>query len=126
MCLTDMKRKNTKNQKKPLNNGITSHYQHARYKRENFINKYIHDDGHIIDGFIVDKGHKNGAEVHSITDNGIIIIHNLTSGALVTKLIAREWQLRRYYEGTNRVPPKELENALYLARWHESLGYNQV
>lgn len=109
-----------------MNSTVTNHYKNKRYKRENFINKYIHNDGHIIDGFIVDKGHKNGAEVHSITDNGIIIIHNYSTGALVTKLIARSRQLLRYYESTNREPPKELKNALYLARWHESLGYNQV
>ena len=111
---------------KKMNSAVTNHYKNKRYKRENFINKYIHNDGHIIDGFIVDKGHKNGAEVHSITDNGIIIIHNLQSGALITKLVARENQIKCYYEGTNRTPPKEYENALYLARWHESLGYNQV
>ena len=109
-----------------MNSTITNHYKNKRCKRESFINKYIHDDGHIIDGFIVDKGHRNGAEVHSITDNGIIIIHNLKSGALITKLIARENQIKRYYEGTNRTPPKEYERVLELARWHESLGYNQV
>ena len=80
----------------------------------------------IIDGFIVDKGHPNGAEVHSITDNGIIIVHNLMSGDLVTKLIAREGQIKRYYENTNRERPKEYENILKLARWHESLNYNNV
>ena len=115
MCLTAMK-----------NKVVTNHYKKERRKRENFINKYIHNDGYIIDGFIVDKGHKNGAEVHSITDNGIIIIHNLESGALVTKLIARENQIKRYYKNTNKTPPREYKRVLELARWHESLGYNSV
>lgn len=102
---------------------VSKHYKNKRHKREKFINKYL-NEGHVIDGFIVDKGHKNGAEVHSLTDNGIIIVYNLHSGVLVTKLIAREQQIKRYYEGTNRERPPEYENVLKLARWHESLYYN--
>ena len=105
---------------------VTKHYKNQRHKREDFINKYLHDDGYIVDGFVVDKGHRNGLEVHSITDNGIIIIHNLVSGALITKLIARPNQIRRYYESTGREPPKEYERILELAKWHESLHYNYV
>ena len=115
MCLTAMK-----------NKVVTNHYKKERRKRENFINKYIHNDGNIIDGFIIDKKHPAGAEVHSVTDNGIIIIHNLESGALVTKLIARENQIKRYYKNTNKTPPREYKRILELARWHESLGYNKV
>lgn len=102
---------------------ISRHYKNKRYKREKFINKYL-NDGHIIDGFVVDKGHSKGAEVHSLTDNGIIIVHNYHSGLLVTKLIAREQQIKRYYEATKRELPPEYKNILCLARWHESLYYN--
>lgn len=103
---------------------VGKHYKNERYKREKFINKNLNGDGYIVDGFVVDKGHKDGLEVHSITDNGIIIIHNMKSGKLVTKLIAREQQIKRYYESTGREPPKEYGRILELARWHESLGYN--
>ena len=85
----------------------SKHYKSQRYKREKFIEKYLGGEGCIIDGFIVDKGHPMGAEVHSITDKGIIIIHNLNSGKLVTKLLARPQQIIRYYEHTNREPPPE-------------------
>ena len=105
---------------------VSKHYKIQRNKREKFINKYIHDDGHIVDGFIVDRGHKDGAEVHSLTDNGIILVHNLESGALVTKLIAREKQIERYYEKTGREKPLEYKRIMELARWHHSLGYNHV
>lgn len=104
----------------------SKHYKNQRYKREKIINKCLHNDGHIIDGFIVDKGHPMGAEVHSITDKGIIIIHNLLSGSLVTKLIARPEQITRYYNRTKREPPPEYERVLELAKWHESLGYNHI
>lgn len=105
---------------------ISKHYKKQRYKREKFINKYVNGDGRMVDGFIIDKGHKGGVEVHSITENGIIIIHNLVTGKLITKLCAREQQIKRYYESTGRTPPPEYERILELARWHESLGYNYM
>ena len=103
----------------------TEHYKNQRYGREKFINKYI-GDGYIVDGFVVDKGHPNGVEVHSITENGIIIVHNYRTGKLVTKLLARPQQIKRYYESTGREKPPEYKRALYLAEWHKSLGYNNV
>ena len=78
----------------------------------------------MVDGFVIDRGHKDGLEVHSITDNGLIIIHNLTSGKLITKLLARKNQIKRYYESTGREPPEDYEDILRLAELHESLGYN--
>lgn len=105
---------------------ITQHYKNNRCNRENFINEYLGGDGYIIDGFVVDKGHKMGLECHSITENGIIIIHNYHSDALITKLIARPHQIMRYYEHTKRQPPTEYESVLELARLHEKLGYNKI
>lgn len=105
---------------------ITKHYNNQRYNREKFIEEHLGGDGYIVDGFVVDNRHPNGLEVHSITDNGIIIVYNLVSGNLVTKLIARENQIKRYYKSTGREPPKEYENILKLARWHESLHYNHM
>ena len=103
---------------------ISNHYRSQRYKREKFIKRYLHDDGQIVDGFIVDRGHRNGAEVHSLTDKGIIIIHNYNTGVLVTKLIAKPEQVIRYYENTGRKKPPEYKHILQLAQWHESLCYN--
>lgn len=104
---------------------VSKHYETQRNEREKFIEEHL-GEGHIIDGFIVDKGHPKGAEVHSITDNGIIIVHNLLSGKLVTKLLARPQQIKRYYEHTQREPPEEYESVLELARLHNVLGYNEI
>lgn len=104
---------------------VSKHYETKRGKREKFIEEHL-GEGHMIDGFIVDKGHPKGAEVHSILDNGLIIVHNLNSGKLVTKLLAREWQIRRYYENTNRQRPPEYDEVVELARQHEKLGYNYM
>ena len=103
----------------------TEHYKKQRYNREKFINEHI-GDGYIVDGFVVDKGHLNGIEVHSITDNAIIIVHNYRTGKLVTKLLARPQQIKRYYESTGRKPPPEYKSILKLARQHNILGYNNM
>lgn len=101
----------------------TNHYKKKRYKREKFIDKYL-GNGNIVDEFIVDRGHPHGAERHCITDNAIIIIYNVVSGKLVTKLLARPQQIKRYYESTGREPPTEYEHILELAFQHNVLGYN--
>lgn len=100
----------------------TNHYKNKRYKREKFISKHLCGDGNVIDSFIVDKGHKNGLERHDITDTGLIIVYNLESQKLVTKLVARPNQVKRYYQDVDRSPPKWL---LELCKWHESLNYNK-
>lgn len=100
----------------------TKHYEEQRIKREQLINDL--GDSYIIDGFVVDKGHKNGLEVHSITSNGVIVIHNLHSGELITKLIARPHQIERYYESTGREKPMEYDKVIRLAQWYKILGFN--
>lgn len=109
--------------KKKKKQKISRHYRIKRYRREKFIEDI--DEGYIIDGFIVDRGHRNGAEVHSITSNGVIIIHNLKSGKLITKLLARPSQIKRYYKYTGRETPPEYKNILKLAELHKILGYNK-
>lgn len=101
---------------------VSKHYKTKRNKREKFINEYLNGDGRVIDSFLVDRGHKNGMERHDITENGIILIYNANTNILISKLIARENQIKRYYKNAGREPPKSL---IHLAKWHESLGYNK-
>lgn len=99
----------------------TNHYKNKRYKREKFIHKYLYGDGNVIDSFVIDKNHPMGEEIHCVTDTGLIIIYNAISQKLVTKLIARPNQIKRYYNDVDKAPPRWL---LDLARYHESLHYN--
>lgn len=101
---------------------VSKHYKGKRNKREEFIDKYLNGDGKIIDSFIVDKGHKDGLEKHCITENGIIVIYNAVSNKLITKLVARPNQIKRYYKNSGREPPRWL---LDLCYWHQSLNYNK-
>ena len=99
----------------------SNHYSKKRNRREMIINKCI-GDGNVIDVFEVDRGHRDGTELHSITDTGLIIIYNKRTSKLITKLIARPNQIARYYKNANKQPPDWL---LQLAQHHKELGYNK-
>lgn len=102
---------------------VSKHYDEARYYREMFIDNYLGGDGKTLDSFVVDKGHRNGLERHCITDHGLIVVYNVNSGKMVTKLIARPQQVRRYYDGTGKAPPKEI---LQLCFKHQCKGFNNL
>lgn len=104
---------------------MTNHYKNQRFEREKFIDEHL-GNGRVVDEFVVDRGHPNGAERHCITDNAIIVIYNVISGKLVTKLLARPQQIRRYYESTGKKHPPEYNNIIELAYQHQRLGYNHI
>lgn len=87
------------------------HYRQERYIRENRIKRYI-GYGTVIASFLVDRGHANGPEIHEITDTAIINVYNERTHKLITKLIARPGQIRRYYEDGN-APQDVLDKAYY-------------
>lgn len=80
------------------------HYSEDREAREAIIRQI--GMGKVVASFRVDRGHRNGAEIHKITSTGIIVIYNERTGKMITKLIARVGQIRRYYKDGNA--PKEL------------------
>lgn len=98
----------------------STHYTNDREARENLIKKIGY--GQIIKTVEIDKGHRNGPEIHKVSNTGIITIYNKYSGKLITKLIARPNQIKRYFEN-ERIIPQEL---LSLAKYHEKMGYNLV
>lgn len=82
---------------------ISIHYLTERGQREALIQKI--GIGTIVKSVVVDRGHVNGAEIHNITSTGIIIIQNQQTKKVVTKIIARPGQIKRYY---NNNAPEEL------------------
>lgn len=97
------------------------HYAMERADRNAFIDKHI-GLGTVIDTFIVNRGHPGGAEIHSVTDTAIILIHNLSTKKLITELIARPEQLKRLYRSEGRKPPARI---LQLAYKHNAERYNE-
>lgn len=87
----------------------SKHYSTDRQEREKVIEMIGY--GKVVAEFVVDRGHRNGAEIHKISDTGIITIYNQKSGKLITKLIARPGQIRRYYK-EGKAPKNLIEKAI--------------
>ena len=62
----------------------------------------------IVSRFIVDKGHRNGAEIHEVYPDSTIKIYNLNTLKLITILFARPAQIKRYYKAFNEQAPELL------------------
>ena len=69
--------------------------------------------------FTIDKGHKNGEEIHVITENGVVHIYNKSSKKYITGLIARPGQLTRYGVIIPDFVIRRAEN-------HVALHYNEI
>lgn len=92
------------------------HYQNDRQRREQKIKEI--GLGTPVTETIIDKGHKNGPERHVLTSTGIIVIYNYYTGKMITKLIARPNQLKRF----ENVP----EIIVVIAKEHQKKGYNHL
>lgn len=68
---------------------------------------------------IVNKGHKDGNEVHVIYNNGIIKIYNANTRKFITVLIAREPQIARYKIKVTKIMRKKIDA-------HVANGYNNI
>ena len=106
--------------KKMTKNTTSKHWVNDRVKRNALIEKI--GLGVEIKRAVVDKGHRNGAEVHVISSTGIITIYNQRSGKLITKLIARPGKIRQYYREDETIP----EDLLKIARYHQKMNYHMV
>ena len=68
---------------------------------------------------IVNKGHKNGNEIHLVYNNGIIKIYNANTRKFVTVLIARVPQIERYKIKVTRTMRNKIKS-------HIAKGYNHI
>ncbi len=88
------------------------YYSECCNNREEIIKNTI-GDGSIIDSFLIDNLHPMGAEIHSVTDTGVIIITNALTDKLITKIIARPAQIKKLYGEYGIEPPKKVLEAAY-------------
>ena len=98
----------------------SSHWRLERKERAKIIAQI--GKGNIIKEVEVDRNHPNGPEIHKISDTGIITIFNKRTKKMITQLIARPGQIRRYFN-ENEIIPTEL---LDLAREHQKMAYNMT
>ena len=68
---------------------------------------------------VVDKGHKNGNEVHIVYNNGIVKVYNERTRRFITVLIARVPQIERYKIKITKTMRNKIKS-------HIAKGYNQI
>ena len=67
----------------------------------------------------VNKGHKNGNEIHVILNNGIIKVYNARTHKFITVLIARVPQIERYKIKVTKTMRNKIKS-------HIAKGYNNI
>ena len=97
----------------------SKHWRADRQRRSQIIAQI--GMGQVIKEVVVDRGHKNGPEIHKITTTGLVVIYNKRTGIMITALIARPNQIKRYY-AENEVP----QDIINLAIEHMRAGYNKI
>lgn len=102
----------------------TMHYKNDKNiaVRTMVIEKYI-GFGRDIFSAELDRGHKNGTEIHVVTNTAIIKIYNARTKKHVTDLIARPNQIIRVYRAKGQYAPKWL---LDIAYENQNRGFNLV
>ena len=101
-----------------MKNNDSIHYRRDRRYRERIIQTI--GEGTVIKVMTVDRGHPKGPEIHELSSTGIITVWNFNHTKIITKLIARPGQVKRYYKDTTA--PTEL---VMLAKEHLKLHYNR-
>lgn len=99
--------------------GQTSHAL-SRSKRLQIAERLIiEESAKVIKIAVVNKGHKNGDEIHLVYNNGVVKIYNARTRKFITVLIARTPQIERYKIEVT----KTMQNKI---RSHITKGYNHI
>jgi hypothetical protein len=83
---------------------LTNHYKNDRGARKQVVSASTLVP---LYSFIVDTGHPNGNEIHTITERAEIIIQNERTKKVVTVLFARPAQVTRYWKLMNKRLPTD-------------------
>ena len=68
---------------------------------------------------VVNKGHRNGEEIHVIYNNGVVKVYNERTHKFITVLIARVPQVERYNVKVTKTMRNKIES-------HIKNGYNHI
>lgn len=99
--------------------GQTSHAL-SRSKRLQIAERLIiEESAKVIKLAVVNKGHKNGNEIHIVYNNGVVKVYNEHTRKFITVLIARVPQIERY----NIKVTKAMRKKINL---HIKQGYNHI
>lgn len=99
--------------------GITCHGVNRSHRLQIAEWLIIEECAKVIKIAVVNKGHKNGHEIHLVYNNGIVKIYNANTRRFITVLIARVPQIERYKVKVTRTMRKKIN-------LHIKQGYNHI
>ena len=102
------------------------HWSNDRSDRRSIYIEKVRTIGSGVYSFLVDTGHPNGYEIHTITEKGFIVIQNNRTKNIITILAARPGQIKRYWLSLEEAFPKDGDFSLILrfAANHAARGLN--
>ena len=99
--------------------GKTSHVAKRSKRLQVAERLIIEESAKVVKIAVVNKGHKDGNEIHVIYNNGVVKIYNECTGRFITVLIARAPQIERYKIKVTKTMRNKMKS-------HIAKGYNQI
>ena len=99
--------------------GKTSHVAKRSKRLQVAERLIIEESAKVVKIAVVNKGHKNGNEIHVIYNNGIVKVYNEHTKKFITVLIARVPQVERYNIRVTKTMKHKIES-------HIAKGYNHI
>ena len=99
--------------------GQTSHVANRSKRLQVAERLIIEESAKVVKIAVVNKGHKNGEEVHVVYNNGVVKIYNERTHKFITVLIARVPQIERYNVKVTKAMRKKIN-------MHIKNGYNHI
>ena len=99
--------------------GQTSHAVNRSKRLQIAERLIIEESAKVIKIAIVNKGHKNGNEIHIVYNNGVVKVYNERTRKFITVLIARVPQVERYKVKITKTMRKKIN-------LHIKQGYNNI
>lgn len=98
---------------------VSKHISDRSKRMEIIYNLINNEHGKICKIWLVNTGHVNGLEAHVVYNNGVCLIYNYESHKLITGLILRFNQVKRY----NITPTKCMSKKV---KRHMQNSYNHI
>ena len=101
--------------------GQTSHAVKRSKRLQVAERLIIEESAKVLKIALVDKGHKNGNEIHIIYNNGVIKVYNERTRKFITVLIARVPQVERYKVKITKTMRKKIN--LHIKQGHNNIAF---
>ena len=99
--------------------GQTSHAMNRSKRLQVAERLIIEESAKVLKIAVVNKGHKNGNEIHIVYNNGVVKVYNENTRTFITVLIARVPQIERYKVKITKTMRKKIN-------LHIKQGYNNI